>query len=520
MAFIPDDETQAPTGRFIPDERRVAQTDTRLSGIPNNWAATQQRDSPSFFNNLKGASEATLSVLSGIPAAFAGNLAGIYRGVTGGKYGTPEGAIEAATRAKEVSGSLIYRPKSESGKDILNTVGSVIDASKLAGLGPSEAMALAATAGPALRQINQSVVRPAASVIANSPEADLLKQGIVSARQTFLPMPKPEVAALAKKAFDLGIPLRPDMLTDNKFARMMGEAFEKVPISGSKADARQTAFNRAITAQIGGDRNATRLTPDVFMNAMETSGGKIGEIAAKTPISLDNRAANILSMRVTEAQKFLPSDIANVVTNYVDEIVSKGNNAIVGKQGQFGLVVPGETFRKINSQIGAQIRSSSNGDLRNALIKLQDDLHDLLIKNIKDPSDLNVLNQARKQYAIGTTLIPLVAESPIGNISPAKLMGAVTSTASRKRFMARGGGEMGDIARIGQLFLKEPSSSGSSERALVYGGALGGSYIEPHVAGSIYGIANLYNRAAPSITKGLVNTSEPSSFGMLLKAQP
>ena len=158
-----------------------------------------------------------------------------------------------------------------------------------------------------------------------------------------------------------------------------------------------------------------------------------------------------------------------------------------------------------SSQIGRQVRTSQNGDLRGALINLQDDMHELLLQNIKNPEDIAALQLARKHYAIGSTIIPLVAKAPVGNISPASLMGALTSTAVKRGYMARGGGDIGDIARIGQLFLKEPASSGTSERALVYGGALGGSaLIEPHTAATIYGTANLYNRAGPKAVSALL----------------
>lgn len=305
--------------------------------------------------------------------------------------------------------------------------------------------------------------------------------------------PKPEVAALARKAQALDIPIRPDMLTDNKFAKLIGEAFEKIPLSGSRADARQVAFNRALTSQIGGDKEAIRLTPDVFKAAMNTSGEKIGEIAAKTPIKLDAEANALFSAQLQDA-KLLPNDISRPIIARINEIKSK---AIEG-------VIPGETFRKLNSEIGAQIRSTANGDFRLALSNLQDDLQSLLVKNIANPADLEALQVARKQYAIGKSLIPLVAKSPVGDISPSALMGAVTNSSTKKSNMAFGGGDMGDLARIGQLFMKEPASSGTAERALVYGGATGIAAIEPTTAAGLYGAANIYNRGGNALTNKLL----------------
>lgn len=478
---------------ILPEDKVVLLAEARKRGLVES--VSQPTAEPSLWDKVKGAGEAGLSALTAVPATLAGSVAGIARTVSGGQFGTPEGIRQGEQRMQEVAKNLTYVPRSETGQEYLRNVGGAIDRSKLAGMGPTEAMALAGTAGPAINQVKQGVIG----------ETNLLGQAAGRAAQAVLPMPKPEVTALARKALALDIPLRPDMLTDNKFARMLGEAFEKIPLSGSRADARQVAFNRAVTAEIGGDRNALRLTPDVFKNAMEQSGEKIGEIAGKTPIRLDPKSMSLIDDQAAQAQKYLPSDIAKVVTNYVEEIKNKANPSVVSQSGELGLTIPGETFRKINSQIGRQVRTSTNGDLRSALIDLQDDLHELLKQNISSPDDLAALQLARKQYAIGSTIIPLVAKAPVGNISPAALMGALTSTGVKRGYMARGGGDMGDIARIGQLFLKEPASSGTAERGLVYGGVLGGgAFVEPHVAGSVYGAANLYNRVGPSTVRGLL----------------
>ena len=52
------------------------------------------------------------------------------------------------------------------------------------------------------------------------------------------------------------------------------------------------------------------------------------------------------------------------------------------------------------------------------------------------------------------TIEPLVAKSPTGDISPALLMSQVNKSYGGMAY--NGGGDMGDLARIGQKFLKEP----------------------------------------------------------------
>jgi hypothetical protein len=286
------------------------------------------------------------------------------------------------------------------------------------------------------------------------------------------------------------------MLSNNRVAKMIGEALEQVPLSGSKAEQRQIAFNKAITKIIGGG-NADRLTPDVFDKAMTESGEKIGQISKETPIKADEEFRASFLQTAREASKFETSDVAKIVRNYVTEL---------DRMTQKG-VIDGDAFRKLNTKLGKQIRSTSNGDLKNALYGLQEKMHDALEKNISSPEKLAELQDARYKYAIGKVIEPLVAKAKGGDISPAGLMGRVTSDSTKKSMMARGkGGEIGDLAKIGQAFLKEPPSSGTGERIGAYSLLTGGAIAEPHTAAGIVGAANIYNRLGPAITKRAIKS--------------
>lgn len=305
-----------------------------------------------------------------------------------------------------------------------------------------------------------------------------------------------DTLGLARKAQEQGIPLRPDMLSKNKLARMAGEASEQVPFSGSQAKVRQEAFNKALIRQIGGDEKATRLTPDVYSAAMKKSGSTIGDIAAKTPVkSFQPKLQEFLADHETHT-----ADVRQSLAAYAREIETQTRNG----------VIDGTAYKRINSKLSRQARSTSNGDLKQALGDMQDLLHDELQANVKSMSDLKTLQGARAMYAKGKTLEPLVAKSADGHISPAGLMGRVNSNASGKTAMAMGnGGEMGDLARIGQRFLKEPNSSGTAERGAVYGALAGGTALHPAAAAGAVGAANLYNRMGPALVKRILGDSPP-----------
>ncbi len=427
-----------------------------------------------------GAGEAALSVATSIPAQIGGLLAGGIEGLS--KWDRNA----AAKRFEEFAGNTTYKPRTESGRGYLEGLGNAIDESKIAGLNPAMAMPTIPALKPSLNA--------AKNIIADSPEAAFVRQGASAAAKALTPKIAPEVLSLARKAQALDIPLRPDMLTDNKIVKMMGEAMEKVPLSGSKSEQRQVAFNRAVLQTIGGDKDAIRITPDIFDKAMTKSGETIGEIGNKTNIPLDPAFNKGLGEIVSNAEKYETSDVTKVIKNYADELYLKAEAG----------VIPGETFRKLNTKISTQIRNTSNGDLKHALSEFQENMHDVLERNIASAEDLATLKDARRQYAIAKVIEPLVAKSTVGNISPSALMGAVTSNKSAKSMMARGrAGDVGDLAKIGQLFLKEPASSGTAERGIAYGVLGGTAAVHPATAAALYGISNLYNRAGSGVTKAL-----------------
>jgi hypothetical protein len=196
------------------------------------------------------------------------------------------------------------------------------------------------------------------------------------------------------------------------------------------------------------------------------------------------------------------------VNSYLDEIVDKSVDGIL----------PGKALRTISSKIGAQIRSTQNGDLKFALGDIQDNLHDAMTAGL-GKEDQAALATARRQYAIGKTLEPLVAKAPTGDIPPSLLLGALNATKSGKSAVARGAaGDLGKLADIGQRFLKESPSSGTAERRWAQalpstigglaGGTAGAAGAGVGAAGGLlgaYGAANLYNRFGPDLTQRLID---------------
>lgn len=432
------------------------------------YTPVEKAPEPSWLEKLTGAGEAGLSMASAPFGMAAGGVAGLNDLLTG--RGSP---IEAA---KHAASQFTYAPRSEKGREYLAKTADFMGA--MPPVLPELPMVGAAARGAS----EASGAGRAAGVAAK-----------------VLPKADPQVAKLAKKAEDMGIPLRPDMLSDNKFARMIGDALEKVPLSGSQESERRVAFNRAVMRQIGADPKAEQLTPDVFNKAITESGKTIGNIAGKYQLKVDSGLENQLLDHMASAASTATPDVEKVLTGHINELLAKVED------GQ----VDGKAWREWNTKIGTQIRSAQNGDLRNALGDLQRDVMRAMKRGIS-VGDLAKFDEARKQYANSITLEPMVAKATTGDISPAGLLTRMTANRAGQRVMARGGGgELGDVARVGKRFVAEPPTSNTPERLLMYkgigaAGAAAAGTLAPHAAAGaagIVGLANLYNRLGPALAK-------------------
>lgn len=141
-------------------------------------------DSP-IDKYVKGPLEAAATIGSGVVAGPAGVVGGIVKSLK--DIGSPDGVSKGRQYAQEIADSLTYKPTTQSGKDILGTIGKAFEESKLAGLGPtSEVMAAGAMAAQpmGMRWIGKGAPPAAAPGMASagSAAADTVTQarGLVS----------------------------------------------------------------------------------------------------------------------------------------------------------------------------------------------------------------------------------------------------------------------------------------------------------------------------------------------------
>jgi hypothetical protein len=94
-----------------------------------------------LLDELLGLGEAGLTLGTGAVAGAVGMPYGLYKGITGGGYGTPAGVRQAQREAEAFMQRNTYQPRTQSGQGLLESLGQAMTASKLPPILP-EAMAL------------------------------------------------------------------------------------------------------------------------------------------------------------------------------------------------------------------------------------------------------------------------------------------------------------------------------------------------------------------------------------------
>ena len=269
-----------------------------------------------------------------------------------------------------------------------------------------------------------------------------------------------QLAALARDKY--GIPVTaPQMAPASSAARFAGSTINRLPFSGAESTiaAQQGSFNRAVSNTIG--ENALKLTPEVMKDARTNIGQVFDDVGSRTTINVDPPFENSLLATLTNAgQELSESQMKPLMasfSNIMDKVSTGGT--IDGKAYQALVAKNSPLDRAMESQDG--YLSHYAGQMKDAL--------DDAFQRSASPSDQAALSDARRQWAALKTIEPLVAKAPTGDISPALLMSRVNQQTHNG--LAYGyGGNLGELARIGTRFLKEPSSSGTAERATIIGG--------------------------------------------------
>ena len=299
-----------------------------------------------------------------------------------------------------------------------------------------------------------------------------------------------ETGDLARLAMDkYGIPLRADQISGNEMIKRGGALLQKTPGSGMAAntEAQQAALNRGVAATFG--ENSDKVTQGVWQRAKDRIGNvfdtELPNLEAFTNPNLMDRLN-----RVMDAADRLPEDERRVVHLHVKDIFDAFTNTKVGGatvakpplMTRAGVPYQQMDGRKLQGLIasGSPLDMAINSD-RSSVAHLASNLKNILLDAVRETptgraktaagyvQSLRNFENARFQYKNLKTVEPLVAKAPTGDISPAQLQGAVSRGFSN--VAGGGGGDLAELARIGQRFLKPPGSSGTAEHLALMEGA-------------------------------------------------
>ena len=297
----------------------------------------------------------------------------------------------------------------------------------------------------------------------------------------------PEAARLAQRADALGIPLNAAQITNNPSLRLLDSVTRKVPLSGARTELgnQQQAFNRAVSRTFG--ENADNVTPDVYSTAKGRLGAEFERLSSQNSIPLDAELMTGLKGIAEDAAKFGSDDTARAVRSYIEELTGKTQSGVIA----------GKTYQALDSKLGQLMKAG--GEKAHYLGQLRDLMRSKMDDAIS-PADKAAWQTAREQYRALKTVRDLITKDAAdGNISPARLMERVAASNAGKEAVASGrGGQLAEIATIGQRFLKDTvPNSGTAERASMLAGlgAGAGGVVAPATTASLLLSSNLARRA-------------------------
>ena len=296
-------------------------------------------------------------------------------------------------------------------------------------------------------------------------------------------------AALGKLAIDkYKIPIEAPDLTSNSAYRIGADQMGKLPFSGAAPAAAEKhgAWLGAIAREMG--ENVKAFTSDVMDRARLRIGQAFDDVAGRTTIPQTETAPLLRDLQaiLPQAEQVLTEAELRPLTIQIQNIAER-----VGKSNG---TITGDAYRALTrSKAPLDLAErSTNPNVAHYAGQIRDALDDAFVRSAA-PADQAALTQAKYQYRVMRTVDPLVAGSRDGTFTPDAFMQKVL-TASR-RFDAptggmayTGGGNIGELAKIGKL-MRAPPQTGSADRAAVNFGTaalMGGSFgLNPWMIGTV-----------------------------------
>lgn len=278
-------------------------------------------------------------------------------------------------------------------------------------------------------------------------------------KRTIAPAVDDVIAQTAQLAQKHNIPLGLDQVTGSKAREFLASTSGRVPFSGGKkfVENQQKAFNRAVLKTIG--QEGDKFTEDVVEAAYNDIGKKFDDVLAGKNLQINENHAQRLAGIIDDAEGTISGDkvkaVRKTINAFIEDIADDGT-------------ISGDKLGDIRSVLTKKIKRADPG-VKEYLGDLLDVVVDISTEG--DPAARKLLTEARYQYKNLKTLEPLLAKGMSeGNIRPALLKNRVVTNWGAKQVATGKAGELGELARVGDLIKSKIGDSGTAERMAAYYG--------------------------------------------------
>lgn len=273
-----------------------------------------------------------------------------------------------------------------------------------------------------------------------------------------------------------GVPLTPSQETGSKTLRTLEETMAKLPLSGGPMnktyDKQRSALNQAIMQRTG--TAAKDASPETLTQVAKSLGGQFDDLAARTTLKPDQQFADDILKVATNYGRRLETDVAPVFKSYMDDLQPVIDAVANGQSPS----IAGETYKAIRSDLARRTRSTSNGELKQALSALGTALDDA-VERSASPDLLKEWQTLRRQYAAYKTVDKAMASGrQTDRVTGDVPLGAFSSAvrAGDREGFARARGQYGELSKLADFLAPKIPDSGTATRGvtanLLSGGAL------------------------------------------------
>ena len=336
---------------------------------------------------------------------------------------------------------------------------------------------------------------------------------------------------LAKKARDIGIQIPMDAIAPDGALKTLGQVAQSTPFSGVKSIDKDNLqkWSNAVGRTIGSDKP---INTKVLSEAKTRFNAQFDKIETGRNIPVSSELIAGIEELKNIANNASTVDVQNVLLKRLDDIE---NNLKIDKDLPFYLndpydlqasniksEIPVETLASLRKNAGELSSKASNYEISSALGDVEGFLTDKIIDSLDDVSKADY-QDLKRQYRSFIAIKKAVKLDPENALSsPSKLLNSVATV--YKDFPTGGGGELGDLARIGKQFVS-PRAQGSNtfDKFLTMGAVA--SVLNPIAMGAAGAAVTggriaknaLYNQDAidSAIKKGMLSVDDIKSQGML-----